>query len=370
MDEIIKKDIFLKDIYPKYCGKYEYIPSVLSKVDRIIVLGDIHGDFKLLIRLLKIAKVIEINEQNKIIWTGKNTYVVQVGDQVDRCRPMNNKICSNQETTIDDEASDLKIMELCNNLHEQAIKVGGKFISLLGNHEIMNSLGALTYVSYFGLKQFEHYKDPKNPELKFSSGEEARKHAFAPGNEIGTMMGCTRLPAVIIGSNLMVHAGIVDGLITEIGLTSIDDLENINIAIRMWLLGLLKKKYIKHIIRSSPNSMFWTRLLGQIPPNVPLNDPMCISHIGKVLNLFEIGSIIVGHTPQSFFYSDDINQTCSGKVWRVDNGSSSAFDGFDKMSSPAHNIKNKSKSRRPQVLEIIDDNQYYIIDEIQRKRVV
>jgi hypothetical protein len=367
MDKIINKDEFIHNIYPKQCKNYQYTPSILDKVDRLIVLGDIHGDFKLLIHLLNIAKVIEINKENKIIWTGGSTYVVQVGDQVDRCRPMNNMICSNPQTTIDDEASDLKIMELCNNLNQQAIKVGGKFISLLGNHEILNSLGALTYVSYFGLKQFEHYKDPKNPELKFSSGEEARKHAFAPGNEIATMMACTRLPAVIVGSNLMVHAGIVDGLINEIGLTSIDDLENINIAIRMWLLGLLKKKYIKHIIKSSPNSMFWTRILGQIPPNVPLSDPMCISHIGNVLDLFKIGSIIVGHTPQSFFYSDDINQTCDGKVWRVDNGSSSAFDRFDNVKMTSGN---NIKSRRPQVLEIINDNEYYIIDEIQRKRVI
>jgi hypothetical protein len=362
----IDKNKFINKIYPKKCAKYDYIPSILPKVERLIVLGDIHGDYKLFIHMLKLGNLID-NNNNKIIWTGNNTYVVQVGDQVDRCRPMPNMICSNPYTTINDEASDIKIMNLCNDLHKQAKLQGGAFISLLGNHEIMNTLGALTYVSYMGLKEFDTYVDPKNKSLKFISGEAARKHAFAPGNEIATMMGCTRLPAVIIGSNLMVHAGIVDGLIHEFQLQNMNDLETINIAIRMWLLGLLNKKHVKNIIKSSNNSMFWTRILGQIPPNTPLKEPVCMNNIKNVLNLFNIGNIIIGHTPQSFTYSDDINHTCSGKVWRVDNGSSSAFDKFDKKKMQ---YGDTSYSRRPQILEIINDNEFYIIDEIQRKKVV
>ena len=366
LHDLIDNKEFAEKIFKKHCPKYDYIPSILPKVKRLIVFGDIHGDYKLLIHLLQLGKLIKINKKDKIKWIGKNTYVVQVGDQIDRCRPLPNMICSSQYTTIDDEASDIKIMELCNNLHEQANKVGGKFISLIGNHEIMNVLGAFPYVSHLGLKQFETYVDPKKPELKFESGEEARKHAFASGNEIGTMLGCSRLSAVIIGSNLFVHAGIVDGLINEINLSSIEDFETINVAIRQWLLGLLSKKYIKHIIKSSPNSMFWTRLLGQIPPNTPLSDPVCSEQIGSVLKMFKIGSIVIGHTPQSFIHSDMLNHTCDNKVWRVDNGSSSAFDRFDsvKISSGKNAF-----SRRPQILEIINDNEFYIIDEIQRKKI-
>ena len=367
MDKIIDKDNFIKNIYPEKCKGYSYTPSIISNVRRIIVLGDIHGDYKLFIHMLQLGNLIDTNtKNNKIIWKGGDTYVVQVGDQIDRCRPLPNMACSSQYTTIDDEASDIKIMNICNDLHKQALLVGGAFISLLGNHEIMNSLGAMTYVSYMGLKEFDTYIDPNNKSIKFISGEHARKHAFTPGNEIATMMGCTRLPAVIIGSNLMVHAGIVDGLITELGLNHMNDLETINISIRMWLMGLLKKKYIKQIIKSSNTSMFWTRILGQIPPNVSYDNPVCINHIGKVLQLFNIGSIIIGHTPQSFSYSDDINQTCSGKVWRVDNGSSSAFDRFDQKKMKSGEI---SFSRRPQILEILNDNEYYIIDEIQRKKI-
>ncbi len=363
----INKDDFINNVYPKMCPGSQYIPAILPAVKRLVILGDIHGDYGLFIQMLRIAEIINVNAKDgSIYWSGGSTYAVQIGDQIDRCRPISNMLCSNPITTYQDEASDIKIMTLANELHKQATMVGGAFISLLGNHELMNSSGIMTYVSYLGLKQFENYVDPENPSVKFCSGKDAREYAFAPGHEIGKMMGCTRLPAVVIGSHLMVHAGIIDGLISEIGLTGVNDLETINVAIRSWLLGLLKKKYVKRIIKSSKTSMFWTRILGNIPPNVNLNNPACINHIGKVLNLFKIGSIIIGHTPQSFTYSDDINQTCSGKVWRVDNGSSGAFHRFDHDMMSSGKIK---YSRRPQVLEIIDDNQYFIMDGIQKKKV-
>lgn len=362
----VSNEEFITRIYPLKCPGHRYIPAILPKVHRLLIMGDIHGDYKLFIEMLKIGNVISTDSHGNIIWTGKTTYVIQVGDQIDRCRPINNMECTNPATTFNDEASDIKIMKLADMLNQQAMTVGGAFISLLGNHELMNSTGNMTYVSYLGLKEFESYVDPEDPTKKFSSGQHARTHAFAPGNEFGKLMGCTRMPAVIIGSHLLVHAGIVDGLIDQINLTGIDDLEKINIAIRMWLLGMIKKKNIKHIIKSSRTSMFWTRILGNIPPNITLKNPACVNHIGRVLQLFKIGSIIVGHTPQSFTYSDDINQTCSGKVWRVDNGSSSAFHRFDKELLSTGKIR---YSRRPQVLEIIDDTKYFILDGISRKEV-
>lgn len=367
----INIDEFINNTYAEKCKGFRYIPAIYPPdkntiIKRIIVMGDIHGDYKLFKDLLKIAGLIGTNSVGQIIWTGGQTHVVQVGDQIDRCRPVGNMTCANPLTTVDDEASDVKIMTLANELDRQASIVGGAFISLLGNHEILNSTGSMNYVSYMGFKEFENYTDPKNPSLKFKDGFSARKHAFAPGNEIGTMLGCTRLPAVIINSHLFVHAGIIDGLIEQLGLTHLNDLETINVAVRMWLLGILKKRHVKYIIKASKVSMFWTRILGNIPPGVSLKNPACIGHIGKVLNLFKIGSIIVGHTPQSFTYSDDINQTCDGKVWRVDNGSAKAFNNFDRTFLTTGKT---SHARRPQVLEIIDGSKYFILDGMYRKKV-
>jgi len=78
-----------QETWNKQCSQYNIKkqPSVLPAVDRIIVLGDVHGDWDMLIKSLKVAKLIpadfyEWNPDDKAKWTGKDTVVVQVGDQM------------------------------------------------------------------------------------------------------------------------------------------------------------------------------------------------------------------------------------------------------------------------------------------------
>jgi hypothetical protein len=356
---------FIEKDFKKMCVGYEYTPSILPACDRIVVYGDIHGDLKLTIDFLTQSHVATYDYgTKKATWTGGRTHCVQVGDQVDRCRFTNNdKTCNDPNTTQNDEANDIVIMEIFNDLSIQAKKVGGAVISLLGNHELLNAMGHMEYVSYLGIKQFDDYIDPENPSKKYVNGHEARIHAFKPGNEYGKMMGCTRYPAVIIGSHLFVHAGIIDALIEEISIKNINDIEKINIKIKRWLLGLLSQKYVDDIVQYSENSMFWSRLLGRIPPNTPMTDHICLDNIQNVLKLFKAKSIIVGHTPQSFIENSDLNSTCGKKVWRVDTGSSSAFDIWDPNGKYSHR-------RRTQYLEIINDEHFFICDSIGCKKEV
>jgi len=344
----------------------------LPKTKKIIVFGDIHGDLELAVRLLQKSKVAEFVDQIELImkydpffiwnrrtvkWTGHDTIVVQVGDQVDRCRPSTSgQLCNHPLTTKHDEASDILIMNLFNELDRQAVKkTKGRVVSLFGNHEIMNATGYLDYVSYKGIEQFKKY-DPEKP-------HKGRYDAFKPGGEIGMMMGCTRVPAIIIGSNLFVHAGFVDSLLKKIGITRKDKkfarerLENINREIRGWLLGTVTQETIDPIINSSSDSMFWTRLLGKIPPGTDLSDPHCMDNITDVLKVLDLNSIIIGHTPMSFLYDKMINSTCSGKVWRVDQGSSKAFNDFDSEFMSTGRVNN---NREIMYLEIIDDHIYSV----------
>jgi hypothetical protein len=353
LNKKINKEKFIND-FEKFCPGHKYIPAILPAAERVIAIGDIHGDYNLAIKLLKIGKVID----NNLNWIGGKTFVVQVGDQIDRCRPVNGFMCTIREATIEDEASDIKILELFTNLHKKAQEHGGAVISLLGNHELLNTVGQLHYVSYKGLHQFDRYKDPFNPNASFRSGEDARKYAFSPGKEYAKYLACTRLGSVVIGSNLFVHAGIVDGLLDELNINKEADIEIINIAISKWLLGMLKQKYINKIINASEHSMFWTRILGYLPPDLKPNDKMCQNNLSRVLKLFKINGMIVGHTPQSFYSSDGINSTC-GNIRRVDNGSSAAFHNFD----PEYmNTGKITHARRPQVLEILNDKIYNVLE--------
>jgi hypothetical protein len=95
------------------------------KPQRIIAIGDLHGDFDNTVRTLRMAQVIN----NKNEWICEKTILVQTGDIVDRG---------------DDT---LKIYKFFQNLTIQASKCGGQLIQLLGNHEIMNLQGDLRYVT-------------------------------------------------------------------------------------------------------------------------------------------------------------------------------------------------------------------------------
>ena len=65
-------DNFKKFEFKKYCSRYSFIPFVFNKVRRIVVLGDIHGDYELAIKLLTLSKVAKIKNSSKK--KSSNTY--------------------------------------------------------------------------------------------------------------------------------------------------------------------------------------------------------------------------------------------------------------------------------------------------------
>ena len=93
-------------------------------VERIIAIGDIHGDYDNYISVLKEAGVV--NRRGR--WVAGKTHVVQVGDIPDR------------------GPDTLKIIRHLQKLEKQAKKAGGYLHLLIGNHEYMNITGDLRYV--------------------------------------------------------------------------------------------------------------------------------------------------------------------------------------------------------------------------------
>ena len=89
----------------------------------------------------------------------------------------------------------------------------------------------MNYVSYEGIKQFENEINPKTK--KFKSGLEARKFLFKNGNKYANFLACTRQTAVIIGSNLFVHAAILPDLAKKF------KINELNLLIKKWLLGII-----------------------------------------------------------------------------------------------------------------------------------
>lgn len=112
---------------------YEY-----QSADRIIVIGDVHGDIKRFKNILINASIIN----NNLEWIAEpsNTIVVQIGDQVDSL----NRDPNIQEWEI---LEDYNLLYFTNSLDNIAKAKGGRLISLIGNHELMNVIGNFSYVS-------------------------------------------------------------------------------------------------------------------------------------------------------------------------------------------------------------------------------
>lgn len=280
-------------IFEEKCN-VKYLPSILPAVDKIIVIGDIHGDFTKLKKILKKTKIIDNNNN----WVGKDTVIVQVGDQIDSCR--NAPYCHLMGMVKDDKAEDITILEFMTELHEKAQEHGGAVYSLLGNHEIMNVNGDFSYVSYENIKEF--------------GDSEKRREAFKPGNKIASFLACTRKTALIIGSNLFVHAGIIPKLLDRY------NIEDINKILSLFLLDELHAPDVfKDIFINGKHSPLWTRVFGE-----NMNKEQCKLYL-QPLKSYNVGKIFVGHTPQ---IEDGINSICNEQIWRTDVGTSKAFDEF------------------------------------------
>lgn len=93
-------------------------------VERIVAVGDIHGDYRHFIEVLRDAGII--NRRGN--WIAEETHFVQLGDLPDR----------GPDTD--------KIIEHMQKLERQARRSGGMVHALIGNHEAMNIYGDLRYV--------------------------------------------------------------------------------------------------------------------------------------------------------------------------------------------------------------------------------
>jgi hypothetical protein len=91
----------------------------------IVAIGDVHNDFDDFVAILHRTGLTD--QQNH--WTGGKTTFVQVGDLLDRGpKPREG-------------------MDLMMALEKEAPQAGGRVVGLLGNHEVMNIMGDLRYVT-------------------------------------------------------------------------------------------------------------------------------------------------------------------------------------------------------------------------------
>ncbi len=252
--------------------------------ERVVAIGDLHGDLASAREALRLAGAIDGQDK----WIGGKMVLVQVGDQLDRG---------------DDEP---QILQLLERLADEASQSGGAVHVLNGNHELMNVVGDLRYVTPDGMHDYANVKVPTNARFPpgFPADAKGRAAAFAPGSELARKLA-ERNTIAIVGDTLFAHAGVLQKHITY-GVGRIND------EVRRFLRGELPT--LPEVV-GSDDAPVWTRVFGG-----PASAEAC-HELEGVLAALAVKRLVVGHTVQP----SGITNACDGRVYRVDVGLSDYY---------------------------------------------
>jgi hypothetical protein len=159
-------------------------PDTFSGVERVVAVGDVHGDVDALKDALRLAGLID----GKGRWSGGKAHLVQTGDIPDR----------GEQTRA--------AFELLMRLEGEALAAGGRVHALLGNHEVMNMLGDLRYVTPGELASYaDQSATPDAPGAP--KGANGHREAYGPQGRYGRWLRTH--PAVVrINDTLFLHGGL------------------------------------------------------------------------------------------------------------------------------------------------------------------
>ena len=155
-----------------------------SNVERVIAFGDVHGAYDDLTQLLRTAGVVDA----KLHWAAGTTHVVSTGDLIDR------------------GPGSRQVLDLLMRLQTEAQAAGGMLHVTLGNHEALNLLGDLRYVTPAEFAAYQAEDPPVLPDTTHPPGFFGKRAAFGRDGQYGRWL--FSLPvAIIINDTLFMHGG-------------------------------------------------------------------------------------------------------------------------------------------------------------------
>jgi hypothetical protein len=303
-------------------------PAAPLQPQRIIAVGDLHGDYQAWLTIARAAGLIDARGH----WTGGKTMLVQLGDITDR------------------EPDSLKIIRSLQQLQKEAPRSGGRAVVVLGNHEAMNLLGDNRYttpgeyaafadrdsaarrerVYEISRVQLEAAYKTQNPVItpeqvrakwiaEHPLGWVEHRLAWSPSGDLGQW--AARNPALVrINGTLFVHGG----LSGEYAKIPMDEL-NHRVAAAMAAADDSPKSVL-----NDPLGPLWYRgLIGRDadadaergPPAGAR--PSIDQELTAVLAAYGAKRLVIGHTP----ILSGIAITNGGRLARIDTGISRFYGG-------------------------------------------
>lgn len=160
------------------------VPDTFEGVERVVAVGDVHGDADALAEVLRMAGLIDAKGK----WIGGKAHLVQTGDIADR------------------GAKTRDAYELLMRLEREAPAAGGRVHVLIGNHEVMNMLGDRRYVTPEELASYAD-QSPTPDAPGAPRGLAGHRVAFSPEGRYGRWLR-TRPAVLRIDGTLFMHGGL------------------------------------------------------------------------------------------------------------------------------------------------------------------
>jgi hypothetical protein len=262
-------------------------PSELPQPERLIAVGDVHGDFSAAMAALRLAGVVDDLDH----WSGGPAVVVQLGDQLDRG---------------DDER---QILDRFRQLEQEAAHAGGGFYWLIGNHEVMNAQIDFRYVKPKGFTDFNEFAPLGQGDGYLGSLPTAklgRGAAFRPGGPYAKFLARNNV-IMKVGDSVLVHGGLRQSWADL-------SLAKMNSEMRQWLTGASDQA---PDFADAADGPLWDRTFGEEP------SAAACAELKDTLDTLGANRMIIAHTVQE----NGITSACSDRVWRVDTGLASYYGG-------------------------------------------
>lgn len=184
-----------------------------NDVRRVVAFADVHGAYQELLSVLRETAVID----ESLRWRGGDTHLVSLGDLLDR------------------GPDSRKVLDLLMRLEREANDAGGAVHLVLGNHEVMNIVGDLRYVSGAEYAAFAgpedatlreeawrlvHEQEPDAVRAEFDTafpaGYFAHRRAFSATGQYGAWL-LAKPFLLTINDTAFVHAGLPE-MVARLGL--------------------------------------------------------------------------------------------------------------------------------------------------------